>query len=106
MGKTASLGDKLVARALAVAFHPCESPGRSVVQFLNTLARTSQHSLKVRIRREGRMHHRQQHQRCDGRLNRPKGAIRPHSLWIPAKLAAAREHYDRAQEGHSYVYSQ
>jgi hypothetical protein len=39
-------------------------------------------------------------------LNRPKGAIRTSGLWIPAKLAAAREHYDAVQEGHSYVYSQ
>jgi hypothetical protein len=39
-------------------------------------------------------------------LNRPKGAIRPSGLRIPAKLAAAREHYDAAPEGHGYVYSQ
>jgi hypothetical protein len=52
------------------------------------------------------VYHRQQHQQSDGRLNRPKGAIRPSGFWISAKLAAAREHYDAVQEGHSYVYSQ
>ena len=41
----------------------------------------------------------------DGRLNRPKAQL---PIWprIPTKLAAAREHYDAAQEGHGYVYSQ
>src|SRR5215471_4728023 len=82
VGKPVSFADKLVARALAIAFHPCESPGQAVVQFLNTLARASQHGLEVRIRREGlrRMHQRQQHYQSDGRLNRPKGAIRPPGL--------------------------
>src|SRR5258708_39546255 len=98
-----SLADKLVARALAIAFHPREPASRAVVQFLNTLARAGQHSLQVRIRREGPrwMHQRQQHQQSDGRLNRSIGTIRPSGLWISAKLAAAREHYDAAQEGHS-----
>jgi len=41
-----------------------------------------------------------------GYLNRPNGATRPSGFWIPARLAAARDHYDTAQEGHSYVYSQ
>src|SRR6202049_4112726 len=52
------------------------------------------------------MPQRQQHQQSHGDLNRPKGAIRPSGFWIPAKLVAAREHYDAVQEGHSYVYSQ
>ena len=48
----------------------------------------------------------EQHEQKDGRLNRPKDAIRLSDLWIPDRLAAAREHYDAAKEGHIYVYSQ
>jgi hypothetical protein len=46
------------------------------------------------------MHQREQHEQSDGSLNRPKGAIRPSDRWMPAELAAARKHYDAAQEGH------
>src|ERR1700681_132749 len=107
-GIAVSLGDKLVVGALAIAFHMRESPGHAVIQFLNTLTRASQSSVLVRI---GRgcwrwMHKRHQHQQCDGRLNRRKSAIRPSGPWIPAELAAARELYEAAQEGHIYVYSQ
>src|ERR1700719_689155 len=108
VGKPVSLGDKLVVGALAIAFHMRESPGQALIQFLNTLARASQRSILVRIGREGPrwMHQRHQHQQCDGRLNRGKSAIRPSGPWIPAELAAARELYEAAQEGHIYVYSQ
>jgi hypothetical protein len=104
-----ALGDKLVVCVLAIAFHPCESPRHAVIQFLNTLARASQRSVLVRIRREGKrwMYQRQEHEQSDGRLNRPKDAIRPSGLWILAKLATASEHYDAAKEAHIiYVYSQ
>src|SRR5882757_9955873 len=95
MGNPVSLGDKLV--------------GRAVIQFFNTLARARQRSVLVRIRREGPrwMHKRQQYEQSDGRLSRPKDAIRPSGLWILAKLATAREHYYAANEVHIiYVYRQ
>src|SRR5256884_1579886 len=51
------------------------------------------------------MHQREQHEQSDGPLNRPKDAVRPSGRWIPAKLAAEREHYDAAQEGHISMYT-
>src|SRR5216684_8602473 len=103
------LGDELVVRALAIGFYARESPGRAIVQFFDTLARASERCVLVRIRREGPrwIHQRQQHEQSDGRLNRTKDAIGPSGLWILAKLAGAREHYDAAKEGHIlYVYRQ
>ena len=103
-----SFGGKLVVRALAAAVHPDEPSARAVVYFLDTLARAGQRSVLIRIRRRSPrwINQREQHEQSDGPSNRPKGPIRPSGRWIPAKLAAAREHYDAAQESHISIYQE
>src|SRR5262249_14760200 len=76
-----------VVRALATAFHPYEPPAQAIVYFLNTLARTGQGRVLVRICGKGKrcMRQREEQEQSDGPLN--------------------RRNEDAAQEGHISMYT-